>query len=177
MEVADRHPFSGTGNLAKFAEGLVKIDVHNRVVFLFDNDAEGYDAFRSLQRFNFPMNMRAMALPDLDELRSFPARGPDGVSNVDINGRAAAIECYLDLRLKDRKPPQVTWTNYKEKLGIYQGSLDFKESYADAFYEASAEAILTNEYDVSKLRVVLDALLRQCSQMAEQMHPFVHHLE
>ncbi|MDC6679375.1 HEPN/Toprim-associated domain-containing protein, partial [Leclercia adecarboxylata] len=55
MEVADRHPFSGTGNLAKFAEGLVKIDVHNRVVFLFDNDAEGHDAFRSLQRFNFPV--------------------------------------------------------------------------------------------------------------------------
>jgi len=169
IEVADRHPFSGTGNLAKFAEGLVKIDVHNRVVFLFDNDAEGYDAFRSLQRFNFPVNMRAMVLPDLEELRSFAARGPDGVSNADINGRAAAIECYLDLRLKDRKPPQVTWTNYKEKLGMYQGSLDFKESYADAFYEASAEAIAANEYDVSKLRVVLEALLRQCSQMAEQM--------
>ncbi|WP_017519871.1 HEPN/Toprim-associated domain-containing protein (plasmid) [Pseudomonas nitroreducens] len=177
MEVADRHPFSGTGNLAKFAEGLVKIDVHNRVVFLFDNDAEGYDAFRSLQRFNFPVNMCAMVLPDLEELRSFPARGPGGVSNADINGRAAAIECYLDLRLKGRKLPQVTWTNYKDKLDIYQGSLDFKESYADAFYEASAEAISTNEYDVSKLRIVLNALLRQCSQMAEQMHPFVQHSE
>ncbi|AGA85515.1 MULTISPECIES: HEPN/Toprim-associated domain-containing protein [Pseudomonadaceae] len=170
MEVADRHPFSGTGNLAKFAEGLVKIDVHNRVVFLFDNDAEGHDAFRSLQRFNFPVNMCAMVLPDLEELRSFPARGPDGVSNADLNGRAAAIECYLDLRLKDRNPPQVTWTNYKEKLDVYQGSLDFKESYADAFYKASAEAIAANEYDVSKLRIVLGALLRQCSQMAEQMH-------
>lgn len=170
IEVEDRHPFSGTGNLAKFAEGLVKIDVHNRVVFLFDNDAEGHDAFRSLQRFNFPVNMCAMVLPDLEELRSFPARGPDGVSNADLNGRAAAIECYLDLRLKDRSPPQVTWTNYKEKLGIYQGSLDFKESYADAFYKASTEAIAANEYDVSKLRIVLNALLRQCSQMAEQMH-------
>jgi len=76
----------------------------------------------------------------------------------------------LDLRLKDRAPPQVTWTNYKEKLGIYQGSLDFKESYAEAFYKASTEAIAANEYDVSKLRIVLNALLRQCSQMAEQMH-------
>jgi len=76
----------------------------------------------------------------------------------------------LDLRLKDRNPPQVTWTNYKEKLDVYQGSLDFKESYADAFYKASAEAIAANEYDVSKLRIVLGALLRQCSQMAEQMH-------
>lgn len=177
IEVEDRHPFSGTGNLAKFAEGLVKIDVHNRVVFLFDNDAEGHDAYSSLQRFAFPVNMRAMVLPDLEELRNFLARGPDGVSSTDINGRAAAIECYLDLRLKDRKPPQVTWTNYKEKLDVYQGALDFKESYANAFYRATAESITSNEYDVSKLRIVLDALQHQCAQMAEQMLTFSQHAD
>lgn len=141
IDVEDRHPFSGTGNLAKFAKGLVKIDVHDRVVFLFDNDAEGIDTFRSLQRFTFPVNMRAMVLPDLDELRNFPARGPSGIAGADINGHAAAIECYLDLRLKDRPPPQVTWTNYKESLGIYQGSLDFKDSYAKAFYAATSDDI------------------------------------
>lgn len=175
IDVEDRHPFSGTSSLAKFAEGLVKIDVHNRVVFLFDNDAEGHDAYRSLQRYSFPVNMKAMVLPDIEELRSFPARGPDGVSNADINGRAAAIECYLDLRLKDRKPPQVTWTNYKDKLDIYQGSLDFKESYADAFYSATPESIASNEYDVTKLSIVLDALQFQCVRIAEQMLPVVQH--
>lgn len=175
IELEDRHPFSGTGNLAKFAEGLVKIDVHNRVVFLFDNDAEGHEAYGSLQRFTFPVNMRAMVLPDLEELRKFPARGPEGVSIADINGRAAAIECYLDLRLKDRKPPQVTWTNYKEKLNAYQGALDFKESYANVFYSATAQSITSNEYDVSKLRVVLDALQHQCIHMAEQMNAVVQH--
>ncbi|WP_028103273.1 HEPN/Toprim-associated domain-containing protein [Pseudoduganella violaceinigra] len=172
IDVEDRHPFSGTGSLAKFAEGLVKIDVQNRVVFLFDNDAEGRDAFHGLQRFTFPTNMRATVLPDIEELRNFPARGPDGITYVDINRRAAAIECYLDLRLKDRKPPQVTWTNYKEKLGVYQGALDFKESYANAFFNATEESIRSNEYDVSKLRIVLDLLERQCSLMAEQMLPF-----
>ena len=175
IEVEDRHPFSGTGNLAKFAEGLIKIDVHNRVVFLFDNDAEGREACASLQRFSFPVNMRAMVLPDIEELRKFSARGPDGVSIADINGRAAAIECYLDLRLKDRKPPQVTWTNYKEKLNVYQGALDFKESYANSFYSATAQSITSNEYDASKLRVVLDALQHQCIQMAAQMNAIVQY--
>lgn len=175
IEVEDRHPFSGTGNLAKFAEGLIKIDVHNRVVFLFDNDAEGHEAYGSLQRFTFPVNMRAMVLPDLEELRKFSARGPDGESIADINRRAAAIECYLDLRLKDRKPPRVTWTNYKEKLNAYQGALDFKESYANAFYAATAQSITSNEYDVSKLRVVLDALQHQCTYMAEQMNAVAQH--
>ncbi|VWD52130.1 hypothetical protein BLA18110_07745 [Burkholderia lata] len=169
IDVEDRHPFSGTGNLSKFAEGLVKIDVHNRVVFLFDNDAEGIDTFRSLQRFMFPVNMRAMVLPDVEELRNFPTRGPSGVENADINGRAAAIECYLDLRLKDRPPPQVTWTNYKESLGIYQGALDFKDTYAKAFYTATPDAIASGTYDSSKLRVVLGTLFAQCSEMATRM--------
>lgn len=169
IDLAERHPFSGTGNLAKFAEGLVKIDVQNRVVFLFDNDAEGIDAHSSLQRLTFPANMRALTLPDLDELRSFPAQGPEGIANTDINGRAAAIECYLDLRLKDFKPAQITWTNYKDKLRIYQGSLDYKESYAKAFYEATTESIAAGIYDVTKLRHVIDALLCECIQLAENV--------
>ena len=169
IDIEERHPFSGTGNLSKFAEGLVKIDVQNRVVFLFDNDAEGIDTYRSLQRFTFPVNMRAMVLPDLRALRDFPARGPSGVESADINGRAAAIECYLDLRLKNRPPAQVTWTNYKESLGIYQGALDFKDSYAKAFYDASPDLIASGTYDVSKLRMVLQSIYRQCSDMADQM--------
>lgn len=166
IDIEERHPFSGTGNLAKFAEGLVKIDVQNRVVFIFDNDAEGVDAYRSLQRFSFPVNMRSMLLPDLDQLRDFPARGPSGVVRTDINGRAAAIECYLDLRLAGRPEAQVTWTNFKESMGVYQGALDFKDSYAKAFYEASVEAIATGTYDVSKLRTVLDTLFATCCAMS-----------
>ncbi|WP_440973606.1 HEPN/Toprim-associated domain-containing protein [Pseudomonas koreensis] len=169
IDIKERHPFSGTGNLAKFAEGLVKIDVHNRVIFLFDNDAEGIETYRSLQRFKFPVNMRAMALPDLDELRNFPAKGPTGVANADINGSAAAIECYLDLKLENRPPPQIIWTNYKESLDLYQGSLDFKDSYAKAFYETTADAIKSGAYDASKLRSVFDALYLQCIGIAELM--------
>lgn len=169
IDIEERHPFSGTGNLSKFAEGLVKIDVQNRVVFLFDNDAEGIDAFESLQRFNFPVNMRAMVLPDLEELRSFPARGPTGVEKADINGRAAAIECYLDLQLKDRPQPQVIWTNFKESLGIYHGALEFKESYAKAFYNATSDSIASGTYDSSKLCIVLGALYAQCNEMATRM--------
>ncbi len=63
IDVRDGHPFSGTGNLLKFAEGLAKIDVHNQVVFLFDNDAEGFDAYQRLLRLNLPPNMRTMVLP------------------------------------------------------------------------------------------------------------------
>ncbi|HEX8553193.1 MAG TPA: HEPN/Toprim-associated domain-containing protein, partial [Sphingomonas sp.] len=63
IDVDERHPFWGTGNLVKFAEGLVRIDVQNKVIFLLDNDAEGVDAFRRLQSLGMPSNMRAMLLP------------------------------------------------------------------------------------------------------------------
>ncbi|WP_144938129.1 HEPN/Toprim-associated domain-containing protein [Pseudomonas alabamensis] len=170
MDIEERHPFSGTGNLSKFAEGLVKIDVHNRVIFLFDNDAEGVDTYRNLpQRFKFPVNMRAMVLPELEDFRDFPAKGPGGVLNADINGCAAAIECYLDLNLEGRPPAQVTWTNYKDSLGIYQGALDFKDSYAKAFYGTTHEAIESGAYDASKLRSVIAALLEECTGLAAAM--------
>ncbi|WP_434652547.1 hypothetical protein J3P96_17070 [Pseudomonas sp. R3-56] len=174
IDIEERHPFSGTGSLSKFAEGLIKIDVHNRVVILFDNDAEGVEAFEGLRRFNFPANMRTMLLPDLEELRSFSARGPSGVENVDINGRAAAIECYLDLRLMGRPPPQVIWTNYKESLDIYHGALEYKESYAKAFYKATSDALTTGAYDCSKLIIVINSLYDQCTEMATQMLRSVH---
>jgi HEPN/Toprim N-terminal domain 1 len=48
IDISERHPFPGTGNLLKFAEGLAKIDVHNQVIFLLDNDAEGFDAHRRM---------------------------------------------------------------------------------------------------------------------------------
>jgi hypothetical protein len=95
IDVSERHPLPGTGNLVKFAEGLAKIDVHNQVVFLFDNDGEGYEAYERVQRLSLPANLRAIMLPELEEFRAFPARGPEGVNKADINRRAAAIECYL----------------------------------------------------------------------------------
>jgi hypothetical protein len=166
IDVSERHPFSGVGSLVKFAEGLAKIDVQNQMIFLFDNDAEGLDAFERVLGMKLPPNMHAMMLPELEQFRAFPARGPDGVNRADINRRAAAIECYLDLTLDGCSPAQVTWTNYKDGLGVYHGSLDCKERYTRKFLSQNASSVAAGSYDVSKLRVVLDALIRECSTMA-----------
>jgi hypothetical protein len=143
----------------KFAEGLAKIDVQNQIIFLFDNDSEGIDAYNAVRRFNLPHNMRTLVLPELEEFRQFPARGPDGVTNSDINGRAAAIECYLDLNLQVYGPAKVVWTNYKKERDVYQGALEFKESYARAFLDQTAQTIRGGSYDVRKL----DECWRRCS--------------
>lgn len=166
IDVSERHPFSGAGSLVKFAEGLAKIDVHNQIVFLFDNDAEGADAFGVVQSFTLPNNMRALLLPDLEAFRRFPGRGPDGVANSDINGRAAAIECYLDLNMPGRGPAQVVWTNYKKERDVYQGALEFKDAYTKRFLQQSAQTLREGSYDVSKLERLLDVLIEDCCSLA-----------
>lgn len=166
MDVSERHPFSGTGSLVKFAEGLVKIDVQNRVLFLFDNDAEGWAALDEVAKYTLPPNMRAIALPELEEFRNFDAYGPQGVVAGDINKRAAAIECYLDLRLNGRPPARVIWTNFKEKQSLYQGSLEFKESYAKVFLAQTPASIASGTYDVRKLQLVLTHIVKECMEIA-----------
>jgi hypothetical protein len=166
IDVSERHPFPGTGNLLKFAEGLAKIDVQNQIVFLLDNDAEGFDAYQRVQNLSLPSNMRAIMLPHLDAFRAFPARGPEGVSGADINRRAAAIECYLDLDLSGYPPPKVVWTNYKKELDVYHGALEFKDAYTKEFLKQTRESVATGGYDVTKMVIVLDALVAECSSVA-----------
>lgn len=161
VDVDEHHPFWGTGNLVKFAEGLLRIEALNQVLFVFDNDAEGVDAFRKLKKLNPPANMRAMLLPDLEEFRAFATIGPEGVNISDINGRAAAIECYLDLRLDQYSPAQVRWSNFKKDINAWHGALDFKESYSKHFYDQSDELLRNGNYDVSKLLKLIDILIRE----------------
>lgn len=163
VDVDERHHFWGTGNLVKFAEGLLRIDIQNKVLFLFDNDAEGVDAYRTLNALKLPGNMRSMLLPDLDDFRSFPTRGPEGIGISDINGRAVAIECYLDLNLPSYGPAQVLWSNYKKGIDAWHGVLEFKESYQRHFYDQAPEALLSSSYDTSKLVKLIDALIAEAS--------------
>jgi len=169
IDVDERHPFWGTGNLVKFAEGLVRIDVQNQVIFLLDNDAEGRDAYRRLKELSLPMNMRAMLLPDLDAFREFPARGPKGVSACDINGRAAAIESYLDLDLPGYPAAQVLWSNYKQDIDVWHGALEHKESYMRRFLGQTGDTIRDSGYDTSKLKEVLNALMAEATILASGM--------
>lgn len=165
VDVDERHHFWGASNLVKFAEGLLRIDIQNKVLFLFDNDAEGADAFRKMSGLGLPKNMRSMLLPDHEELRNFAARGPEGVSKTDINGRAAAIECYLDLNLPGYGPPQVLWSNYKKEICAWHGALEFKESYQRHFYDQTEETLRQGPYDASKLEFLLDKLIEEAAKV------------
>lgn len=155
IDVSERHPFSGAGNLVRFAEGLVKIDVHNQVLFVLDNDAEGVSALRRIEALALPQNMRALTLPTLPAFTTFSTTGPNGTGSADINGRAAAIECYLDLNRPSLPSPMVRWTSYNRELDVYQGALVRKEEYGRCFHDQRSRA---DDYDTTNLAAVLDAI-------------------
>ena len=91
-------------------------------------------------RSRFQPTCAESCYPSWRLFRAFPAQGPEGIRSSDINRRAAAIECYLDLDAGDYPSAKVLWTNYKRGLGVYQGALEYKDSYVREFLKQTHEA-------------------------------------
>jgi hypothetical protein len=154
--MSESYPFSGIGNVHNFCKGLICIGHSHPTVFIYDNDTEGTEKFIETQKLNLLTDMRVMKLPDLKAFEHFYCVGPDGVSQQNINGKAAAIECYLDLT---EKRPTIRWTAYNSKLGEYQGVLEDKGLYAKKFYSVEAG---DTRYDFSKLGIMLNEIISVC---------------
>ncbi|MEM6410160.1 MAG: HEPN/Toprim-associated domain-containing protein [Pseudomonadota bacterium] len=173
VDTAESHPFAGTGRMVNFAQGCARIDVQNQILFLLDNDAEGLDAKRRIERLAMPANMAVLTLPDRAELSAMPAVGPHGPAVADINGRAAAIECYLDLGRSGLPEPVIRWTAFKETVDAYQGVLQQKEAYSRAFFRDSA----LPDYDLSKLRALVSAIFSACCRLSSNVASRARHME
>jgi hypothetical protein len=167
IDMTDGHPFGGTGPLQKFAKGLAQMDVHNQTLFLFDNDTEGLSAFNKTNELNLPPNMRVALLPNLIEFETFQTIGPSGDAVMDINGKAAAIECYLDFDQPNLPDPIVRWSGYKGDVKQYQGALQKKDKFTKDFVRWSADDLRDSGYNLSKLNDVVDVIYQQCIGIAE----------
>jgi hypothetical protein len=154
----DNYPFSGTGSLVNFCKGLAAINVQNKIVIVLDNDTAGQDALQRLQNLKLPRNMRVLVLPYLDAFSSFTTVGPSGNSVEDVNGRAVAIECFLDFSFGPREAPAIRWTSFNAGLGTYQGELVDKEAYTKGFFDNVTKGV----YDLSKLRLLWERIQQAC---------------
>ena len=164
VDMDEGYPFSGTGNLYNFTKGLVSIGILNNTIILYDNDAEGTAKLELTKKLSLPPNVRVMQLPQLSDFKNFPTEGPSGYSAEDINGRAAAIECYLDLTQHGLPEPVVRWTSFNKDLSVYQGELEHKSQYLKDFLDKRE---ISDNYNSRKILSVLDALIRECEIVAE----------
>jgi hypothetical protein len=161
VDMEEGYPFSGTGNLYKFVQGLISIGVQNNVIILFDNDAEGVFSYERCRKLNVPPNMKVLKLPDVDGFCCFETIGPSGTHTLDINGKGAAIECYLDIG----KDARVRWNNFNDGAKAYQGELIGKDRFKNTFLAQKARV---DNYDYSKLEIILDTIVRNCVAIAEK---------
>ncbi|HEX2851874.1 MAG TPA: HEPN/Toprim-associated domain-containing protein [Opitutaceae bacterium] len=162
VDMQEGYPFSGTGNVYRFVQGLISIAVQNKVLVLFDNDAEGSFGFIRCNELRVPANMRILKLPDLEAFSGFKTVGPSGEAIADINGKAAAIECYLDLA----NDPVVRWSSFHREAGAYQGELVNKDAYKKRFLEQTSRVA---SYDYSRLLAVLKNIVASSVTMSEAM--------
>src|SRR5690606_34414046 len=155
VDMEDNYPFTGTGNLYRFCQGLTSIRIQNKTLVLFDNDLEGVDKFNKTNNLNLPRQMKIMKLPELEEFTNFLTVGPTGETSENINGKAVAIECFLDL---SKSKPKIRWTNYNKDFDAYQGSLENKDNYVREFKRVKNA---NDDYDFTKLTKLLDEIYKK----------------
>ncbi len=112
--------------------------MQNKIVVVLDNDTAGQAALQKLGRLQMPLNIRLVRLPDLEGFRAFPTLGPSGRLTEDVNGRAVAIESFLDLAFGPRAERAIRWTCFNSELGAYQGELLAKEESRSSSSPTSA---------------------------------------
>ena len=126
----------------------------------------GVWSHKRTNRLKVPDNMRILKLPDLPAFRKFDTIGPSGTHRSNINGRAAAIECYLDVGPK----AVVRWKNYYHRdLAAYHGELDKKGDVAKTFLSLSD---VNNEWgyarpDFSRIAEVVHMIVSECAALRE----------
>jgi hypothetical protein len=158
--MTENYPFTGTGNLFRFCQGLARIGIQNKVVVLFDNDTAGSEMYEKAKGLELPPNMKVTKLPDLEVFKNFKTIGPSGVSVDDVNGKAVSIELFLDINRKDKSLPMIRWTAYNPNMTCYQGELVNKEAYIRDFLKAN---ISKENYNLSYLSILWEHLYFVCT--------------
>ncbi|WP_092734552.1 HEPN/Toprim-associated domain-containing protein [Agrobacterium fabrum] len=155
VDMEKNYPFGGHGNLLNFMKGLNSIGVAGGILAIFDNDTAGVGSLRELSKIP---GIKAVKLPDLAEFRAFPTVGPGGEQCADINGRAAAIECYLKLPDDSR----VRWSSFDARAGEYQGAIDQTSAEKSAQRDAFLKTTASDAYPFEKIKKVLDVIVEAC---------------
>lgn len=157
IDMNENYPFTGTGSLYNFCVGLCRINIQNNIIVIFDNDTAGLEKYNQSQLLVKPKSFLITKLPDCEEFKNFNTIGPQGKSLEDINGRAVAIECFLDFD-SIGKIPYVRWTSYNKNADKYQGELVNKDAYVRSLKKNN---LTDGIYNIQKLKYLIDYIIKE----------------
>jgi hypothetical protein len=153
---------AGVRTLKSFAAA----GISNCVVLLLDNDTAARDALRALKDSTLPSHYSVLHYPDIGRAYSYPTIGPNGLSEMNVNGLAGSIELYLGIDVitgPDGKPSPVQWRSYIEAMKAYQGEVmhkaDIQKRFRDKVKAAEANPDRVDGQDWSGLDAILASLI------------------
>jgi len=158
----------GASNLVHVLKGLVGAQIANRVIAIFDNDTAAEDALGPLSLVSLPDRFKVLRYPDIPLGEAYPTIGPQGETEMNINGLAGSIELYFGedvLRNTDGALERVQWKGYNQGLGKYQGELIGKRGLQKRFMQKIAEAIDSQggaSRDWSGMAAIWDSIFAKC---------------
>ncbi len=141
--------------------------ISNRVVLLLDNDAAARDAVRALKGVKLPPYYSVLHYPETKLAANYPALGPTGLTEMDVNGLAGSIELYLGVDVLtdycgELRP--VHWRSYIDGVKAYQGEVTDKtivhRRFRDKVRTAETNPNCIDQQDWSGLDAIIQALIR-----------------
>jgi hypothetical protein len=155
----------GSGQLLNTVRAFAGAGIQQRMIAIFDNDTAGHDALRQLSTVSLPENIKAISLPDLSDVKSYPTIGPQGELAADLNGRACSIELYLGtdvLTGDDGELARVQWTGYNQPMRRYQGEILGKGELQKKYIELlEAGGVALDAHDWSGMDAIWHFIFRQ----------------
>lgn len=154
----------GASSLVAVIKAFIGSGINNRTMALFDNDTAARAARKGLAKTPVPNNIRIIEYPNLEFAKNYPTIGPNGISELDINGLACSIELYfgIDVLTQNGELTPVQWKGYDESLRQYQGEVNNKRILQDLFFEKCSKCIadpsLIAKMDWESMRLLLQTL-------------------
>lgn len=154
----------GAGNLVGNVKAFASASIENRIIALFDNDTAAHTAIRGLKKTTIPKNIKILHYPDLKLAKNYPTIGPNGISEMDINGLACSLELYFGediLKQKDGLVP-IQWKGYDESLKKYQGEIlhkaNLQKQFSDKLKLCKEDNSQIKKYDWEGIDLILQTI-------------------
>lgn len=135
MDFNSSNAAGGAPSLVASIRSFVGSGISNRIIAIFDNDTAAKSAIGPLKKTKLPPNINVLQYPNIDIAKNYPALGPNGIINTDVNGLACSIELYLgrDVLTEDKSLIPIQWKGYDTAVKQYQGEVLDKRGVIERF--------------------------------------------
>lgn len=168
MDFAASKSEGGAPHVVRLLKGFIGAKIANRTIAILDNDTAAKDALNGLKGVTLPDYIKVIQYPELAVAKNYPTIGPQGSTNLDINGLAGSIELYFGKDILDNGDGElspVQWKGYSQSSQQYQGELLDKTRLQKAFMDKVEKAKRDGPdgFDWSGVEAIWQSVFKSCS--------------